>query len=117
MSYSPEQPARANPPENGYHGHPSSTTRHPRLYRADQGPPAAEPEQRARTSEVRSGALRRYRHIAVGLAVSDALCIVVALVSSYYLRYSGRPVLDGEIAVMLLAPLLWVAVLHTFDVG
>jgi exopolysaccharide biosynthesis polyprenyl glycosylphosphotransferase len=115
MSYSPEQPARANPPENGYHGHPSSTTRHPRLYRADQGPPAAESEQRARTSEVRSGALRRYHHISVGLAVSDALCIVVALVSSYHLRYSGRPVPDGEIAVMLLAPLLWVAVLHSFD--
>jgi len=115
MSYSPEQRARANPPENEYHGHPSSTTRHPRLYRADQGPPAAEPEQRARTSEVRSGALRRYHHISVGLAVSDALCIVVALVSSYYLRYSGRPVPDGEIAIMLLAPLLWVAVLHTFE--
>jgi exopolysaccharide biosynthesis polyprenyl glycosylphosphotransferase len=47
--------------------------------------------------------------------VSDAVCILVALLSSYFLRYSGRPMPAGEIAVVVLAPLLWVGVFQAFD--
>ena len=36
------------------------------------------------------GAPRRYRRIAMGLALSDALCVVVALLASYALRYPGE---------------------------
>jgi exopolysaccharide biosynthesis polyprenyl glycosylphosphotransferase len=59
-------------------------------------------------------ALRRYHHMALGLALSDVICVMVALLSSYYLRYSGRPTAGGEIAVILLGPLLWVAVFRAF---
>jgi hypothetical protein len=34
-----------------------------------------------------NGVLRLYRRISAGLAVSDAICVVVALTASYYLRY------------------------------
>jgi exopolysaccharide biosynthesis polyprenyl glycosylphosphotransferase len=62
------------------------------------------------------GALRRYRGIAVGLAVSDAVCVVVALVSSYYLRYPAPGLLPlRESVVIVLSPLLWVGVFHAFD--
>jgi exopolysaccharide biosynthesis polyprenyl glycosylphosphotransferase len=59
--------------------------------------------------------LRRYQHLALGLAVSDVSCVVVALLGAYYLRYSGRPMPGGELAVILLAPVLWVAVFQAFD--
>ena len=61
------------------------------------------------------GVLRRYRHIAVGLALSDALCVVVALVASYALRYPGVLVPAPEVAVLAVGPLLWIAVFSTFD--
>jgi exopolysaccharide biosynthesis polyprenyl glycosylphosphotransferase len=72
--------------------------------------PAAGP-----SASLHSSALRRYRAISVGLAVSDALCVLVALVSSYYLRYPTRDMLVEETVVVILAPLLWVAVFQAFD--
>ena len=51
------------------------------------------------------GAPRRYRHVAMGLALSDALCVVVALVASYALRYPGELVPAREAVVIALAPL------------
>jgi hypothetical protein len=35
--------------------------------------------------------LRRYRAIAMGMAATDAACIVAALMISYQVRYSMRP--------------------------
>ncbi len=61
------------------------------------------------------GALRRYRHVAIGLALSDALCVVVALVGSYALRYPGELVPGPEAVALALAPLLWYVVFSTFD--
>src|SRR5262249_16694455 len=61
------------------------------------------------------GALRRYRQVGVGLVVSDAVCVLVALVASYAVRYPGELMPAREAVVLLLAPLLWVAVFHTFD--
>jgi len=77
-----------------------------------------EPRGEAALSLARdSGTLRRYQRISLGLAVSDALCVVAALVVSYYLRYPWpvRPMPAGETAVVVLAPLLWVGVFHAFD--
>jgi exopolysaccharide biosynthesis polyprenyl glycosylphosphotransferase len=61
------------------------------------------------------GALRRYHDIAVGLAFSDAGCVVIALLASYALRYPGRLVPIPEAIVVGLAPLIWVAVFYSFD--
>jgi exopolysaccharide biosynthesis polyprenyl glycosylphosphotransferase len=60
-------------------------------------------------------ALRWYRTISVGLAVTDAACILAALLVSYQVRYSMRPMPVRELAVVLVAPLLWVAVFRAFN--
>ena len=60
-------------------------------------------------------ARRRYRQIAVGLALSDALCVMVALLASYTLRYPGELMLAREVVVIAFAPLVWIVVFYTFD--
>jgi exopolysaccharide biosynthesis polyprenyl glycosylphosphotransferase len=62
-----------------------------------------------------SGALRRYRHVAAGLALSDALCVVVAMLASYSLRYPGKFMPGQEALVLAVAPLVWIIVFYTFD--
>jgi exopolysaccharide biosynthesis polyprenyl glycosylphosphotransferase len=62
-----------------------------------------------------SGALRRYRAISIGLAFSDVVCIVVALTIAYRIRYSARPMPAQELAVVVVAPLLWVGVFRAFN--
>ena len=88
----------------------------------DNGPGSAatkslELVRAGRGSAQDSGALQRYRRISLGLAVSDALCVVVALLAAYYSRYPwpGRPMPAGETAVVVLAPLLWVGVFYAFN--
>jgi exopolysaccharide biosynthesis polyprenyl glycosylphosphotransferase len=116
MAFSRAQRARANQHENGYREHPSETAQHPRLYRAHNGSSAAAADEKTRAAGgTGSGALGRYHRISVGLAASDAVCIVVALVSAYFLRYSDRPMPTGEIAVIVLTPVLWVGVFQAFD--
>jgi exopolysaccharide biosynthesis polyprenyl glycosylphosphotransferase len=61
------------------------------------------------------GALHRYRQIAMGLALSDAVCVVVALMASYALRYPGDLMPTREALVVLFAPLVWIVVFYTFD--
>jgi exopolysaccharide biosynthesis polyprenyl glycosylphosphotransferase len=115
MAYRREEDARLNEKENGFRRHPFGSTRYPRLYRARERDSAAEPARRAPSSEGERGALRRYHDIAIGLVISDAACIVLALVGSYFLRYSGRSMPGEEIAVIVLAPVLWCMVFQTFD--
>jgi exopolysaccharide biosynthesis polyprenyl glycosylphosphotransferase len=107
MAFGRAQRARDNAHENGYRRQSSATAHHPRLYRAQEAATAA--------TEPGSGALRRYRRISTGLAVSDAICVAAALVGAYYLRYSGRPMPGSEILVIVLAPLLWIGVFQAFD--
>jgi len=80
------------------------------------GPGAPEGQGMPRVAPA-SGTLRRYRQVSLGLAASDAVCVAVALMVSYFLRYPGamRPMPVGETAVVLLAPLLWIGVFHTFN--
>ena len=77
----------------------------------------ARPHSASEPAPVPAGgsALRRYRRIAVGLALSDALCVVVALVASYVLRYPGHLVPAREAVVIALAPLVWIGVFSTFN--
>jgi exopolysaccharide biosynthesis polyprenyl glycosylphosphotransferase len=60
-------------------------------------------------------ALRRYRAIAISLAFSDAACIVAALIAIYQIRYSTRPMPARELAVVVVAPMLWVAAFRAFN--
>ena len=59
--------------------------------------------------------LRRYRAIAMGLPVTDAACIVAALTISYQVRYGMRPMPMRELAIVAIAPFLWVAVFRAFN--
>ena len=60
-------------------------------------------------------ALRRYRKVAMGLALSDALCVILALLASYALRYPGELVPVREAVVISIAPLVWIVVFYTFN--
>jgi exopolysaccharide biosynthesis polyprenyl glycosylphosphotransferase len=60
-------------------------------------------------------ALRRYRRVAVGLAVTDAICVTVALLGAYALRYPGELATAREAAVIALAPPVWILVFYTFN--
>jgi exopolysaccharide biosynthesis polyprenyl glycosylphosphotransferase len=73
------------------------------------------PISQARPASSGDDAVRRYRGIAMGMAFSDAACVVVALVVSYLIRYDSRPMAPLETAAILAVPLLWVAVFHTFS--
>jgi exopolysaccharide biosynthesis polyprenyl glycosylphosphotransferase len=116
MVFSRAQRVRATQHEEGYPPHPSGTTQHPKLYRTRNGSSAVEVGQVAPLPRgPGSGALRRYRRLSVGLVASDAVCIMVALVSSYFFRYSARAMPAEEIAVIVLTPVLWVGVFQTFD--
>ena len=93
----------------------------------DNGSRAAEELNEAQAGETQAGetqrdeaqagggAPRRYRRVAMGLALSDALCVVVALVASYALRYSGEVLAGRDAVAVALAPLLWIVVFYTFD--
>jgi exopolysaccharide biosynthesis polyprenyl glycosylphosphotransferase len=50
------------------------------------------------------------------MALTDAACIVAALLVSYQVRYSSvRPMPLRELAVVVVAPLLWVTVFRSFN--
>jgi exopolysaccharide biosynthesis polyprenyl glycosylphosphotransferase len=61
-----------------------------------------------------SGVLRRYRSVALGLAASDVLCLVVALLLSYVVRWGLRPMPIAYYVVLVAAPLLWISIFHAF---
>jgi exopolysaccharide biosynthesis polyprenyl glycosylphosphotransferase len=61
-----------------------------------------------------SGVLRRYQTLGLGLAASDVLALVVALVLSRLTLFSLEPLPASYYIVLVAAPLLWVAVFHAF---
>jgi exopolysaccharide biosynthesis polyprenyl glycosylphosphotransferase len=74
------------------------------------------PPPHANGSRTVGAALRWYRAISLGMALTDAACIVVALLVSYQVRYSSvRPMPVRELVVVVVAPLLWVAVFRSFN--
>ena len=58
--------------------------------------------------------LRRYRRIGLALAASDAACVSVALFASSLWAFDGRPDAEWFALVGLTAPIVWIAVFHTF---
>ncbi|HYI46068.1 MAG TPA: sugar transferase [Actinomycetota bacterium] len=57
---------------------------------------------------------RRYRRLKFELMAADAFCLIVALLTSYLLRFGGRALSDGWMTTVLITPLIWVAVFHSF---
>jgi exopolysaccharide biosynthesis polyprenyl glycosylphosphotransferase len=55
------------------------------------------------------------RRIAVGLAVSDAAAICLALLVSYWIRFDMRLLPSRELVLLGLAPLVWVLVFQAFS--
>lgn len=63
----------------------------------------------------RGTASRLYKKIGLGLVLTDALCITIALVVSYLLRFGLPPPLPIDWLVSaLVSPFVWVAVFHAF---
>jgi exopolysaccharide biosynthesis polyprenyl glycosylphosphotransferase len=58
--------------------------------------------------------LDRYRAIAAGMVVSDAFCILIALLLSYFLRFHRTPLPLEYALAAVLAPAAWVATFHAF---
>src|SRR5262245_7253152 len=80
-----------------------------RLVQAGTAAEAAVLEHRSGAARTpRSGVLGRYRSISKGLALSDAVCVVVALQASYSLRYPGQFMPAREALVAALAPMIWI---------
>jgi exopolysaccharide biosynthesis polyprenyl glycosylphosphotransferase len=62
-----------------------------------------------------SAVARRYRSISLGLAVSDAAAICVALTISYWIRFGFGPLPLRELALIGMAPVVWVLVFQAFS--
>jgi exopolysaccharide biosynthesis polyprenyl glycosylphosphotransferase len=58
---------------------------------------------------------RRYRSISLGLAASDAAAICVALTTSYWGRFGFGPLPLRELALIGMAPVVWVLVFQAFS--
>ena len=92
-------------------------TNHGHKLSAEYGPASpADPDRAATVAASSDSTLHRYRGIAVGLALSDAVCVIAALVGSYYIRYPASGLLPlRESLVIAISPLLWLAVFQAFD--
>lgn len=53
---------------------------------------------------------RRYRRIARQMAAVDAVSVLVALVSAYFVRFTTLSLPGGYVALTLLAPAIWVTI-------
>jgi FlaA1/EpsC-like NDP-sugar epimerase len=58
---------------------------------------------------------RRYRSISLGLAASDAAAICVALTISYWIRFGFGLLPLRELALIGMAPVVWVLVFQAFS--
>ena len=62
-----------------------------------------------------SATARQYRKISLGLAVSDAAAICLALLLSYWMRFDMGLLPSRELVLLGLAPLVWVLVFQAFS--
>jgi exopolysaccharide biosynthesis polyprenyl glycosylphosphotransferase len=61
-----------------------------------------------------SGVLRRYRSVALGLAASDVLCLVIALLGAWFARHGLVPMQTQYYVVLVATPLPWIGIFHAF---
>ena len=59
--------------------------------------------------------VRRYRKISLGLTLSDAAAICLALLLSYWIRFDVGLLPSRELVLLGLAPLVWVLVFQAFS--
>lgn len=62
-----------------------------------------------------SGPRPRYRRISIAMAALDALCIIDALLLSYLVRWGLEGMPGDYLAVVAVAPVVWIGVLHSFS--
>ncbi|CAN5700405.1 sugar transferase [soil metagenome] len=60
------------------------------------------------------GVLHRYHSVSLGLAASDVLCLVVALLLSYFVRFGFEAMRTEYYVVLVAAPFFWISVFHGF---
>src|SRR5436309_2306162 len=65
-------------------------------------------------AEEQPATLDQYKALAAGMVVSDALCIFVALLLSYFLRFHRTPLPLEYAVAAIIAPVAWVATFHAF---
>jgi exopolysaccharide biosynthesis polyprenyl glycosylphosphotransferase len=58
--------------------------------------------------------LARYRRLAIALAISDAVCLWLALVVAFVLRYGFREMFPDYALTTILAPVVWLPVFYSF---
>ena len=115
MAHRHAQHPRQSYAGNG-HASRSGTVEDLEVFQADRAPSTLAVSPNGHAAPTIGGALHRYRGISMGLAASDAVCVVVALVSSYYLRYPSAHLMPlRETIAVALSPVLWVLVFHSFD--
>jgi len=65
-------------------------------------------------SRARGDTLRQYRAVTAGMVTSDAFCVVLALLVSYFIRFGRAPLLPEYVVAVAIAPLAWVATFKAF---
>lgn len=63
---------------------------------------------------IRSRVRQRYARLALFMATTDALCLLLALLLAYLIRFGNVPISGEFAAVMALAPALWLGVFYSF---
>jgi exopolysaccharide biosynthesis polyprenyl glycosylphosphotransferase len=62
----------------------------------------------------RGSAARIYRRIGLGLAVTDGLCLAIALTVSYLVRFGFQPLPFDWLVTAVLSPFIWIAIFFGF---
>jgi len=76
---------------------------------------AGRPVPRAGRGIRKNHTLREFHYVALGLAVSDVICLSCAILISYLAGFEIAPGPTDDALVALLAPILWVAVFSGFS--
>ena len=56
-----------------------------------------------------------FRKVSIGIAVTDALSVIAALIAGYVIRFPGTETSWGYLLLMIAAPIVWVGVSYTYD--
>jgi len=65
-------------------------------------------------SRAKGNAIRHYQALTLGMVTSDAVCVVLALLVSYFIRFGRAPIHLEYVVAVAIAPLAWVATFKAF---